>query len=469
MMRNKARTWLICSLMLMLSLGAMGAAGAASVTVANGAAFQDVNGNTVHAHGGGVIKAGNYYYWFGENRNSDDTFYAVSVYRSTDLKNWEFRNNVLTMNSAAELNNAKIERPKVMYNSATGKFVMWMHKENGSNYSEARAAVASSSTVDGNYTYHGSFRPFGEMSRDITIFNDNGTGYMISAANNNADMHIYRLTADFLNVDAQVQNLFQGQYREAPAMFKRDGVYFLLTSGATGWSPNQQKYATAASIEGAWSGLSNVGNATAYDSQTAYVLPIAGSQTTSYLYMGDRWAGAWGDKVNDSGYVWLPLEFPTDHSMKMDFYDRLQIDTGAGTIQGADHYVRIKNVQSGLFIDGMGRTSNGSAAGQWSDSNSANQQWTMESAGSYVRIKNRATGLYLDGMGRTTNGADAGQWSNSGSANQQWTQESSGGHVRLKNRATGLYLDGMGRTANGANLGQWSNSNSPNQQWIVAD
>ena len=38
-----------------------------------------------------------------------------------------------------------------------------------------------------------------------------------------------------------------------------------------------------------------------------------------------------------------------------------------------------------------------------------------------VRIKNRATGLFLDGMGRTANGADAGQYADSGSTNQQWT------------------------------------------------
>ena len=41
---------------------------------------------SLHAHGGGVLKVGDYYYWFGENRNADNTFRAVSVYRSTDLR-----------------------------------------------------------------------------------------------------------------------------------------------------------------------------------------------------------------------------------------------------------------------------------------------------------------------------------------------------------------------------------------------
>ncbi len=82
-------------------------------------------------------------------------------------------------------------------------------------------------------------------------------------------------------------------------------------------------------------------------------------------------------------------------------------------------------------------------------------------------IKNRATGLYLDGMGRTSNGSICGQWASSGSTNQQWTQETVGSYVKFKNRATGLYLDGMGSTGNGSNLCQWSNSGSTNQQWQI--
>ncbi|MFC8943162.1 family 43 glycosylhydrolase, partial [Streptomyces griseoincarnatus] len=161
-------------------------------TVENATQFTDTSGNPLHAHGGGVVKVGEYYYWFGENRNSDNTFRYVSAYRSTDLVHWEFRNHVLTEASAPELATANIERPKVMYNQATGKFVMWMHKENGADYSEARAAVAVSDTVDGNYTYQRSFRPLGHMSRDIGVFVDtDGTGYMYSAANENYDLHIY--------------------------------------------------------------------------------------------------------------------------------------------------------------------------------------------------------------------------------------------------------------------------------------
>jgi beta-xylosidase len=321
---------------------------AASVTITNGTQFLDTSGNVIHAHGGGILKVGSYYYWFGENRTTDGKFYAVSCYRSADLKNWEFRNNVLTQRSHRELAVANIERPKVIHNTSTGKYAMWMHKENGMDYSEARAAVAVGDTVDGNYTYVGSFRPYqdqdvidhgkpGYMSRDCTLFADtDGNAYFISAANENQDLHVYQLRADYLRVASLVTKLWVGQSREAPGMFKRNGYYFLITSGCTGWTPNQQKYAYSTSIASGWSNLIDLGDGTTYDSQNAYDLVIQGSSTTSYLYMGDRWAGAWGGKVNESEYVWLPLTFSSDISMTMSWTPQVSIDTATGQVSAYD-------------------------------------------------------------------------------------------------------------------------------------
>jgi hypothetical protein len=131
-------------------------------------------------------------------------------------------------------------------------------------------------------------------------------------------------------------------------------------------------------------------------------------------------------------------------------------------------YVTLTNRATGLLIDGMYRFSDGSNAGQWSNSGSEAQQWALETTGSYVKIKNRASNLYLDGMGSTTDGAVVAQKNSSNSNNQQWQQEAAGSYVKFKNRATGLYLDGMGRTTNGSDLGQWRTSNSHNQQWGMA-
>lgn len=133
-------------------------------------------------------------------------------------------------------------------------------------------------------------------------------------------------------------------------------------------------------------------------------------------------------------------------------------------IMGAMNTDEIKNVTTGMYIDGMGYTANGSDAGQCSFISNT-QQWILEFYGSYYKIKNVATGLYLDGMYRTTAGSICGQWSNSDSWNQQWALEPYGGNFRIRNLSTGLYLDGGGLTANGSNLKQWSDSSSTNLQW----
>ncbi len=144
---------------------------------------------------------------------------------------------------------------------------------------------------------------------------------------------------------------------------------------------------------------------------------------------------------------------------------RLQYAWGMGN--GGGTYVRIRNANSGLNIDGMGVTTNGGNAAQSSGASGANPQWVIENAGNYVRIKNRATGLYLDGMGRTSNGAAVGQYQSTNSTNQQWSILTAANNVRIRNRATGLYLDGMGRTSSGANLAQYSDTGATNQQWTV--
>ncbi|MET8763484.1 RICIN domain-containing protein [Lentzea sp. NPDC004782] len=449
-------------------------ASAAPVVITNATQFTDTAGAVVHAHGGGVLKVGDYYYWFGENRNPDNSFKAVSVYRSTDLKTWEFRNDALRQSSAAELRSANIERPKVIYNSATHKYVMWMHKENATDYNEARAAVAVSDTVDGDYTWLGSFRPpSGTTSRDQTLFtDDDGTAYQITATAGNADLSIYRLTADYTGYDALVANPWPGSYREAPALFKRNGVYFMLTSGTSGWNPNQQRYATATSLAGPWTAMADAGNDTTYRSQTAYVLPVQGMSGTSYLYLGDRWGNSTGGTVNDSQYVWLPIAFPKNNTMVLPWYPQLSIDTAAGTVTGVGGgpYYNLVARHSGKCVD---VTSNSAADGasvlQYTCGGGLNQQWRLTDAGGgYVQVIAQHSGKCLDvSSGSTADGATVLQYRCGSGTNQQWSfQDQGNGYYRLVARHSGKCLDVSDvSTADGAKLIQWTCGSGTNQQF----
>ncbi|MFJ5029179.1 RICIN domain-containing protein [Streptomyces sp. NPDC088560] len=448
------------------ALTAAGPAQAAPQAIANGTQFTDTSGNALHAHGGGVIKAGSYYYWFGEDRNSDNTFRSVDAYRSTDLKNWEFRAHVLTQSSAPELSTAYIERPKVVYNAATGMFVMWMHKENGVDYTQARVAVAVSSTVDGGYTYRGSFQPLGRyQSRDMTTFVDtDGTAYLVSSANDNYDLNIYRLTADYTGIDSLVANPWPGGHREAPALFRRNGVYFMLTSGATGWSPNQQQYATATSLAGPWTSWSNVGDSTAYGSQTAYVLPVQGSSGTSYLYMGDRWGNSFGGTVDDSRYVWLPLTFPAATSMSMSWSPEITVDSAAGTITGtsatyhtliARHSSKCADVPNQSLWQGV-------AVSQYTCNGGTNQKWWFKDLGNgYYSLLGRGSSLCLQ-----ESASNVTQENCTGATAQQWSVVTTGSYVNIKARTTGECLDVSGAsTADSAALITYTCNGGTNQQW----
>jgi len=298
----------------------------------NGSLWKDTDGNDIHAHGGHIIFYDGWYYWYGEDRRGSS---YVSCYRSRDLLNWEFRKIVLHMQSAVlplrqrtdlslfyeeagERKKINIERPKVLYNALTGMFVMWMHYENGKDYLDARCAVATCERPDGDFIYRGSFNPYGQMSRDCTLFEDNGKAYFISAARDNADMNIYRLAPDYLNIQKQTGSLWPGEYREAPALFRRGERVYMLSSYCTGWAPNQGKYAWTGDVEGDWSVLENFGNATTFDTQPAFVLPVSIKGREEYIYCADRWEGG-GEKYFTSSYVFLLLKFTPDGAVRLDY------------------------------------------------------------------------------------------------------------------------------------------------------
>jgi len=468
--------------------GASSSGGAPNPTVStdplvNGIQWADTSGKPIQAHGGGMIKVADYYYWFGENRNTNGSFFAVSAYRSRDLRNWEFRNHVLRSSSHAELNPANIERPKVVYNASTGKYVMWMHWENGSNYGEARAAVAVGNSVDGDYTYQGSFRPLvdsgvmdhgkpGYMSRDCGLFvDDDQKAYFISATNENYDLNLYLLTADYLKVDKLAALLFKGGHREAPVLFKRSGTYFLLTSGATGWDPNQASYATSSSLTSGWSSLKNVGDGNTFYSQSTYVLPIQGSGTsTAYLYLGDRWAGAWGGRVNDSTYIWQPITFPSATSMSMSWNNTIGIDTAAGAITGATKNFQFVNEKSGKALEVQGASSaDGASIIQSPPGTAAYQQWGLKYDGAgYFRLTNVGSNKVLDVPDESTaDGVKLKQWKNTDGDNQAWLLiDLGGGLFQIRNKHSNKFVSVVdGSTDDGAAIEQRAASTGDEQRF----
>ena len=144
-------------------------------------------------------------------------------------------------------------------------------------------------------------------------------------------MILYQLSDDYLTIQKQVATLWAGSSREAPALFKANGRYYFITSAATGWDSNQAKYSSSTSIAGPWPALQNLGNSNTYDTQSAYVIPVVGTQATTYIFVGDRWQDP--DLVG-SKYIWFPLKW-SGTSLVMDRVDNWTLNLTTGQWSGA--------------------------------------------------------------------------------------------------------------------------------------
>jgi len=303
-MRQTIRVWAACAITAICLL----ASGCATPqTIRPGEIWPDDRGEHIQAHGGGILKQGNTYYWFGECRSKglDPAKRYVNCYSSKDLTHWTFRNQVIHLSDPENFGPRWVlERPKVFYNAKTKTYVMYMHVDNGA-YNVARVAVAVCDKVDGDYNYLKSFRPLGRESRDIGQFvDDDGTPYLIFE-DRPYGFHIASLSDDYLNVEKEVCLI--PKHMEGGAVVHYDGLYYAIGSGLTGWNPNPNKYATATRLEGPWSEFKDVAppKSNTYRSQSTLMLKIVGSKSTTVVFMGDIWHP---DQQWDSRYLWMPMQ-----------------------------------------------------------------------------------------------------------------------------------------------------------------
>lgn len=278
-----------------------------------GEVWLDDSGAPINAHGGGFLLDHGTYYWYGELRTSHGN-QGVSCYSSRDLYRWKNEGTALALSEdpASPIGAGNIiERPKVIFNRQTNKYVMWFHNElRGKGYAAAQTGVAIADRPTGPYRFLKSFRPDGEMSRDMTLFvDDDAKAYLVTASEENQTMHVHLLSPDYLTTSGKWERIFVHRSMEAPAIFKYKGRYFFVGSDCTGWKPNPQRSAVADSIWGPWKELGNPAQGadadTTYGSQTAYVLPVEG-KPGQFIWIGDRWRP---QDLADSRYVWLPVQF----------------------------------------------------------------------------------------------------------------------------------------------------------------
>ncbi len=256
---------------------------------------------------------------------------------------------------------------------------MWFHLElKGKGYSAARSACAVSDSPVGPFQYIGSLRPNagklpfdmteeqkavfdtlnlenfkewwtpewreaiakglfvkrdlegGQMARDMQLFvDDDGKAYHIFSSEDNLTLHVAELSDDYLSHTGKYARIAPCGHNEAPAIFKKDGTYWLITSGCTGWDPNEARMFSAPSIWGPWTQHPNpcVGpkSEITFGGQSTYVLNIPGKKD-AYMFMADIWRPK---HPSDARYIWLPVQFKEGtpviewmDSWTLDYFDK---------------------------------------------------------------------------------------------------------------------------------------------------
>jgi len=347
------------------------------LTFKPGKAWLDNNGIHINAHGGGLLFHEGIYYWYGEHKIAtslgNSAQVGVHVYSSKNLYNWNDEGIALSVVEDDSLHDITkgciLERPKVIYNAKNKQFVMWFHLElKSTGYKSARSGIAISDSPTGPFTYLHSVRPnqnqwpqnvleihkqsllpeidtlrfsggslpsdvdslnilgrdfaIGQMARDMTLFvDDDGKAYHIFASEENSTIHISQLNDDYTDYSGIYWRAFPDRFMEAPALMKRDGKYYFIGSGCTGWTPNAARSAVAQSIGGPWEELGNpcVGQDSelTFHSQSTYILPVQGKEN-AFIFMADRWQP---ENPIDGSYIWLPIDFLDNGQLEIRWLD----------------------------------------------------------------------------------------------------------------------------------------------------
>lgn len=332
--------------------------------IRSGELWPDNHGVHVNAHGGGILYHRGTYYWFGEHKaeNTSNAMVGVTCYSSKNLTDWKNEGVALAVSDEQGSDIEKgciLERPKVIYNAKTRKFVMWFHLElKGLGYRAARAGVAVADKVTGPYHFLRSQRvnayryplnvtesekaamaklqpkdyaewwtpkwrraiekglflqrdlSTGQMARDQTVYvDDDGKAYHIFSSEDNLTLQIAELSEDYTFHTGRFVRVAAGGQNEAPAIFKKDGTYWMITSGCTGWEPNKARMFSARDIMGPWKQHESpcVGPKAdlTFGGQSTYVLKVE-DRRDAFIFMADIWRPK---HPSDARYIWLPIDF----------------------------------------------------------------------------------------------------------------------------------------------------------------
>lgn len=150
----------------------------------------------------------------------------------------------------------------------------------------------------------------GQMSRDMTVYvDDNGRAFHLYSSEDNLTLQLAELTKDYLGYTGRYWRIAPSGQNEAPTLFKKNGSYWLITSGCTGWAPNKARLFRASKLTGPWQQLDcpavGRGADKTFGGQGTYVMPDK-DRPGEFLFMADIWTPK---RLSHSRHLWIPIRF----------------------------------------------------------------------------------------------------------------------------------------------------------------
>lgn len=269
-----------------------------------GQPWLDTQGKRIQAHGGSVMYLDGTYYWYGENKEKTDGkngiwHLGVRCYASTDLYNWEDKGLIIPPepedpNSSLHPS-ASMDRPHILYNQRTKKFVCWLKIMNRDK--TQTETVLTADHILGPYTkVREGLRPLGMSAGDfdLAVAPDGKAYYYFERVH--SETICADLTDDYTDVTGYYSTHFPHAgppyVREATAHFCRKGKHYLVTSGTTGYLPNPSEVAIADTWHGPYTVLGDPHptdpSHTSFHSQISSVFQVVGKKDL-YIAVADRW------------------------------------------------------------------------------------------------------------------------------------------------------------------------------------
>ena len=313
-----------------------------AATIVNGTDWKDTKGNPIVAHEGELSRFNGVFYWYGSSYANNPkgkfgiavgpVWNGVLVYRSTDLKNWEYKGVCLPRPKKGWGVLGSTGRSHVMYNEKTKKYVMWYRW-----YLQVPASVLMVAVADkpeGPFTSLGP-REMGTLNgfaSDMNVFkDDDGKAYVIYCDHGGHGVQgqasTYTIRIDSLSEDYLTSNkdgavVFE-KGCEAPAMAKHKGKYIALASGVHGWAGSETVGATADSPLGPWKSQGHVSEKKTWSSQVTDLIYLKESDTV--MAFCDQWWIPDKNDINKSRFLFLPLHFdPKTGKVKMEYREKWQ-------------------------------------------------------------------------------------------------------------------------------------------------